>query len=277
VAGGFAGKALVSKGFAGKALVSKALASKSGLLAGVTYDVLGDRYFPASAAEWAIVMAAAGVLVGGSPPTPLGVYNFQEASGTIADAVGVATLSVAPVPTYQAAIPGFSRVGVSVPSGGTQVMSSTDASLPIVSTTSMLTIAMLTFTTAPAAIRGVMAMGVGGATQVGVGLQTTGKLTFSGTAPPVPANTVTGGSHLVAMRHNVTALADHFFTEQEKSVATYLATAAGRAITFGACLTVLTPAMIYGWATTFAGLNAELTDAQLRAIYRTLRWPDGAW
>ena len=61
--------------------------------------------------------------------------------------------------------------------------------------------------------------------------------------------------------------------EQEKLVATYLATQTGKQQIFGnGTVTVASAPMIIGYDATWYGAAAEMTDAQVRTLLQTLGW-----
>src|SRR5262245_47294003 len=77
-------------------------------LSAVSRDATSNILVPANAAEWAQVLASAGISSGG----PSALWLFQEASGNPADSVGSFTLTASGTPTYQAAVSGWTRKAI---------------------------------------------------------------------------------------------------------------------------------------------------------------------
>jgi hypothetical protein len=74
-------------------------------MASVTRDSTSGIYWPSNVAEWTTTLSVAG-LAGGNPT---GLWNCQDASGNLADAIGSQVLTVTGAVLYQQAISGWSR------------------------------------------------------------------------------------------------------------------------------------------------------------------------
>jgi hypothetical protein len=92
----------------------------------VTKDATSGWWLPQSAAEWTSLLA--GRLTAYSNPTQL--WKMQEASGTLADSIGTATLTASGSVAYQQAVTGWSTKAVVPTAGGANYWANnTDAGL----------------------------------------------------------------------------------------------------------------------------------------------------
>ncbi len=79
---------------------------KQGLV-GVAQDATALKYVPASSAQWATVMTAAGIATG-----PSHLWLLQDAAGPLADSIGSATLVAYNTLALQQAAAGWTRLGI---------------------------------------------------------------------------------------------------------------------------------------------------------------------
>jgi hypothetical protein len=131
----------------GSRLGSKAgsiLGSKVGSVAddesasAVTWDVdaTSGIAVPSSTSQWDAFIAANSLAIS----APDSIYLCQEAAGNLADSAGAFPLTASGTVGYRAAAAGWSRVGVSTTNGMLGRFLTTDAALPDISTTSMMTL-----------------------------------------------------------------------------------------------------------------------------------------
>lgn len=245
-------------------------APASGGIAGVTRDAIAGWYFPASAAEWTLLMAAAGLATG----NPVTTHNCQEPAGALVDAFGLASLAQSGTGhLYQQPVSGFARKAVVTIDGtvGQKWINSTTAPDP--AAVSTIWLAAIRFpAAAPAAARDLIA----NAAALDFRLSTTGKLTIAnsgsanGTANPL------GGVHMVAVQHNITASTFTGFSDQEKIVGTFATNTANPMIVLGGQTTAAAD-VGYLWEAEFAGAPAELTSGQMKTLIQTLTGITTPW
>lgn len=237
--------------------------SAGSLIAGVTRDASSGWYFPASAAEWTLLMAAAGLATG----NPSSVHLNQEASGNLADSIGaVALTQTGAGHLYQQTVAGFTRKAVTTVDGtaGQKWINTTVAPDPGVIST--LWLVAIRFPAAnPAAIRDLLA----NSSLMDVRFTTTGKLqiingaTTSGTASPA------GTVQLVAIQHDLTNSVWAAYTHQEKIAGTFAALGTNPNYMVGGQNAAAADAG-YLYDALFGGAPAELTQAQMRTLFQTL-------
>lgn len=190
---------------------SQSVVAVSGI-AGVSRDALSGKYVPETPAEWRTFLdsSAGGFAVFTTKSTPLGIWLCQEASANLADSSGNGlTLTAANAPAYQQTVTGMTRKGVVCADGTAKTFSSTSSSLPDISTTSALVLAIVqTPASAPAANRNIVAIGVA-ANRSYLGIDTTGKLRATSVSSVAlsSASVCDGGLHVVADRINRGTLA----------------------------------------------------------------------
>lgn len=240
-------------------------------LAGVTRDAASGKYFPASAAEWDIVLSVAGVSSGG----PSALWLCQEASGNLADTIGAFTLTAGgAAATYQQAITGYTRKGIALADGATSAFTSSSLSLPSLLTQSQLVLAVIRLPVAiPGTGRAFVSVGSTGTRLSAQVLATTGKYRAQSAANAADgaASICDGTVHPVVIRHNRTASEADGYTDVEKLQPTFGATTAGQEIKLGNSL-LFASASAYLYACSFHLGSAELSDAQVKAILQVLGW-----
>jgi len=231
-------------------------------MASVTRDSASGIYCPANAAEWAIVMATAGIASGG----PSLLWGCQEASGNLADSIGTFTGTVSGTPvTYQQAVAGWTRKGIAGSDAGTGLVTNSDAGLPDPATASTLTIGYVILNSIPAALR------VYG-TIIGSGVPTYDAVLNTGRLQAVSSSSVSGAvSSVGAVRpigfiYDVTNNRVAGWSDQE-ILAPIKGATTGKIFQdrLG-----FPGAILYRVA--FFGAAAELTNAQIKTLLQTLGW-----
>lgn len=235
----------------------------------VPWTTDGDVGFPQNATEWAAVMAAAGITSGG----PFRASDFTIASGNALDLIA----SVPLVPsgtgaTYNTAVPGFARTGVSTPDAATFKFSTTDASLPDLSTTSMLTLTYARVNVWPGTFRNITSLG--STVRAKLSTKSTGFIDYFegntnntiGTAKPV------GAVRPYVVQHNKATTTSLFASDQEQFTATWDATVTGKGLEVGGGANLAANAVTM-YEVSFKGAAAELTPAQIRSLLKVLGWP----
>lgn len=237
-------------------------------LAGVTSDAASGKYFPASAAEWTIAMAAAGITSG----NPSAGHGFQDAAGNPTDFLGAFPLTASGLGlTYRQAVAGYTRLAMGTTSGTSGLLQSLDASLPDLASADMLSLVVAKVTTT-ATRRDIFGMGAaatkmmvdteattGQARAISVGNVATGAADAGGAVRPwVIQSYRTASTALVA-------------TDAEKLLPTFAATSSGKSISignfvFGGCTA------LYLYAVHFFNAAARLTAAQIKTLLQTLNW-----
>ena len=235
----------------------------------VTFDATSGIRVPASAAEWASMLAYVGIASGG----PSALYLCQEASGNLADSIGAFTQTVGvgvPAITYQNVIAGWSRLGIG-PSADASTGSAfnASASLPDVSVASMLTISYAILQATPGATRRLDSSGT-----------PTRSIFVINTTPRVVAtsgaNTTTGASDPSGAvrpwvnKVNRTANVNVFYTNQEKLAPAIGAITGKQLQVIGGGTTCPQFKLLYSAA--FFNAAAELSDAQVKALLIGLGW-----
>ncbi len=232
------------------------------LLSGVTQDATSGIYFPASAAEWAIALAAAGDTAGG----PSFQWGGGDASGAlVGDFGGVNLAAGGTAALYRQAIPGTSRVGVAGTDGATTTFSSTAAGLPDPTTTSYLFLLNVYFSGAPAVQRTIFQYGTT-LPQV-LALSTTPLLKLQGAALVTGTKNPVGWRQLWFQYYVPTdAIGPRaaLVTDQEPRTTTKRATVSKNAI-----LSLNFPGVV-GPITLFVGAAAQRSTAQQRNLIQVL-------
>src|SRR6185436_7096847 len=216
-----------------------AITTGSSSMSGVTRDATSSVYVPASAAEWTVTMAVAGIATG----NPAALWLCQEASGNLADSIGANTLTVA------------------------------GASYAYRQATTVLLYGIVTMpAAAPAANRRLAHLD--GTTGAIVQFSTTPRLqcvtggaggsTVSGTANPVNA------TRPIIACVNRTANTAKVYSDQEKIAGTQ-GTYSGVSIGWGSS-SGTTPAMGLLYSAMWTGSAAEMSDAQIKTLLQTLGW-----
>jgi hypothetical protein len=242
--------------------------SVDGPMAGVTRDATSGVFVPASASEWATVLAVAGI-TGGAPGA---VYGFQESSGSLTDAVGGFTGSrTGTAPTYQVAVTGWSRKSILLADNETTSFTNASASLPDVSTTSASILLYAMVATPPPAARALAGLGT---TFIADGVATSGgasSLRITGVGGFDGSINSTGAVHPTWLTINRTASSETLVSDLERITPSFSGAPTGKQIRFGSSSNPAA-ACNYLYAAVFFGAAAELTQTQQKAILQTLGW-----
>lgn len=233
-------------------------------LAGVTKDATSGIYCPASAAEWTQVLSAAGIGSGG----PSFLWLLQETSGSPADQIGGATLTVAGSPTYSSPVTGWSRKAIQFTDGATSSLSSTASPMVGAGSTSALIIAYVKFNAAETGGRNILGWGgsthdvlqyiSGSRVQLGTSVSSAGSYNYNDAAV-----------HPMVFRNDVTHSTVSFYSDKEKVPGTYQA-CAGTGLWLAG--DTLAGPVSLPYAACFTGAAAQLSDAQIKTLLQTLAW-----
>jgi len=243
--------------------------SDAGSLAGVTRDATNGVYYPATGAENASLIGAAGLTF-----TAAALWTLQEASGNAADSIGAFTLTAAGTLAYQQAVAGLSRKGILTTQGVAGTLSSTAAGLPDIGTASCL----LWFdVAAPVSVSTTRALGqlgalFGSAASAQFITATNKKLNFA--CDPnnaAGADDATTTVRSVGIKIDRTGAVAAIYTAAEKLAPALTATPAGKLVMLGGdnLVSFLPDAQAYVWASLYNGANAEWSDAQARSFLST--------
>lgn len=231
----------------------------------VSRDATSHLFFPANATEWASFVAGTGV-----SSTPLALWQMQDSASPLVDSVNAINLTDNGL--FQQTVSGQSRLGTGLVDGSSTVAVNSTSNAPDLSTTSCAFLVMLSAST-PTTQRSFLGLGPGGTetNNVIVELNTSGELVLTdGT------NTTTGTvTHSGIGVIPVLVLHDHTNTRQcvfagfspEKLTKTYVLPSSGShgfwigdeyKFSFGGDAV---------WGGALSGSNAELTDAQVTALF----------
>lgn len=236
-------------------------------IAGVSRDASSGKYCPANAAEWTLLMAAAGLATG----NPSLLWLCQEASGNLADSIGSFTgVQSGAVPTYQQAVSGWTRVGVKTADGATTKFSDASAGEPDGLTNSQLTLCYFVVTAGNS--RGLFGQHTG-ATRTS--LQTTAahlaQTINNATTTNGTGDIITATPTVAVVKNNRTGSAQTAYTAGEKITTVFDAGVSGKQTFIGApALNTATATYLY--LVSFFNAAAELTDAQVKTLLQTLGW-----
>lgn len=237
------------------------------LMAGVTLDAAGNRYFPANATEWTITMAAAGIASGG----PSLLWNCQDASGNAADSIGAFPGTAAGTGlSYQQAVAGYTRLALQTTDGSTGTFSNAAGGLPSLATQSQLSLAVIKVITVTTANRNVMRMA--NVTTIEAQVTTTPRpRIIAGAASNIGGSDPTGVVRPYVLKHDKTNSAQTLYTDQEKISPAFTALS-GQNVRIGAGAGNTATAQFLYYASFFLGA-AELSDAQVKKLLQVLNWP----
>lgn len=231
-----------------------------------TKDATSGKGTPASLAEWNNVLITSGL----SGKSPSMLVGCQEAAGNLADAItGINLTASGTGLSYQNAVAGWSRKAVQTTDAGTGTFSSASASLPDISTTSMLVMIYEQLLAAPAATRSTLTMGTtvcdAEYTLTPRNRQVCGANNLIGGVDP------TGSVRCKFILIDRTAARTVLYTSQEKVTTTFGATATGKTLKMGAA-GAASAGVAYLYLTAFFGAAAEMTDLQIKTLAATLGW-----
>lgn len=230
-------------------------------MANVSLDATSGKYCPATAGEWVSTMAVSGI--GGIGPSLL--WLCQDASGNLADAIGAFTATVTGAPlTYQAAITGWSRFGITGGDAGTGAAASTSGGLPDPASASTLMLGYA-ISALPAAQRNMQIIGSANSSSSQVRSTNTARL-VSGVNSAIGVSNMIGQVRPIVLLYDVTGNRALLYTDQDKiSTTRFGATGKSLQLSFS-----FPGSWLYACA--FFGSAAELSDAQVKTLLQTLNW-----
>jgi hypothetical protein len=228
-------------------------------------DATSGKYVPSTAAQFTALGISA----------PVSIHLCQEASGSLADSVGSLTLAATNAPSYQQAVTGWTRRAVGFTAGTANQRFSAGAGVgPNPSTTSVMWLVYAAVIGAQGGNRDMFGPNITGSNACKVQSTTTPRVrnlingvTGTGTSDP----TATGLQPMV-LKYDRTGGAATLYTGQEKIAGTYSAgvtdgTAKGLGSSGG---TVFGGLIAY--SAVWSGANAEINDAQAKALLQALGW-----
>lgn len=239
-------------------------------IAGVTRDGSSLIYTPASSSEWTALRTAAGLSVA----NPNSLWLAQEASGNLADSIGSVTLTASGSPTYQQTVTGWSRKAVAAADGSSDRFTAGAGVGPNPTTTSQTWLAILAMPAVNASTRVVWGISVDSNTN-GCAMQrvgTTGVARFR----VVGVNADSAGSHanqviVAVVKFDRTGSAAVLYSNLAKVVGTYSASVVDQLKGFGSIAATMEAAkMLYGCM--WSGANAEISDANIKALLQAMGW-----
>lgn len=238
-----------------------------GSIAGVTRDATSGAYRPNSAAEWALLLAAAGDVAGG----PSGAWPCQDASGNLADVIGANPL----VPTgaghaYSVAEAGWTSVTVTLTNGGANRFGLAAGTFDP-SAHSVMWLGYMDVTP-PAGVRGLIC-----GSDSAAATELAGMVSGAANHPEVKdlaagtagTSVITAGMSPYVLQLNRTGTSVTFYTLQEKVVGTYGAGIVDGNKGFGAGV-VTSAGIKLNYGTLFLDAAAERTSGQIKNLLTTL-------
>lgn len=241
------------------------------VIASITWpvDATSGKGCPVTAADWTAVLAAAGVASG----NPANARGWQEAAAPIVDQIasgGVVNMGINNAPTMQAAITGWTRLGVVWTATNQKASNSTTAPNP--NARRVLKLAyLLTPAAAPGTDRDLF--GFGGGTAGGVRISTISHLKMI-TSATVSAFEVWTGATVkpTLLRIDPIGGTTTLFTEAEKYIVPFQVVTSAVNEYFGTFNLTAVPGMGVLLDATFTDAAANMTDDNIRDVLRVLGW-----
>ncbi len=230
----------------------------------IARDATSLKYVPSGSTQWTNFLAYNSLTAIGNPTS---AWLCQEAAGNLADSIGSGTLTAANTPTYQAAVAGWTRVGVHIADGTSQRFSMGTGVGPSPALISSTWVGIFSMPAAPATTRRMFGpCSTASTTSACIEIDSAGKvqgkcLTVETTTGPV----VAGGVHLLGCKYDRTNSAFTILADHTTFAGTYgagvvdAAKGLSGATTAGAATT-----MVY--AMMWSGANGEISDANLAAL-----------
>lgn len=239
-------------------------------VSGVTRDPLSGWYLPASAAEYASLLAGTGI------STPQGLYTFTEVNGStgITDRIGSANLSGSSFPANMQTPPGWGRTAFDVAGSA----ANTTSGAGDIGASSGLFLAVVVPLAGDFGSPGDL-VGLGGAAEYrGVGLASGSRWcleTNDASAQPTGSHPIQiGSAQLVALRINRTAGSAVVITEYEtitQSPYTAPPVNSTAGVFVGLALAGFVSVLFLHAARWSAG-SAEMSDAQVRTVFNLIKY-----
>ena len=234
---------------------------------GITQDATSGWFVPQSTTEWNNLLAGTGIAA------PSHLWKLQEGSGNPADSIGATTLTnehPANI-TYQTSVTGWSRKSIAFANNTTALLdNTTDTSLPDVSTTSIVVLALIAVTGTPATALDVMQ--AGGTNDGPRAAVANPMLPRANVANHAATGTSNVGSTVRPwlLRYNKTASSFKLEDDLETVTDTFGTPTSSKRLAFGAAhLSSVGMNLLY--ATAWQGTNAELTDPQAQAMINRVK------
>lgn len=239
-------------------------------MSGVTQDATSLKYWPSSSAEWTTALAAAGITSG----NPSNLWNCQDASTSLTDAIGAVALDTIAFGSFQQAVTGWTRKAFAT-TNDTALSRASNSTIGNVTTSSGLLLAYIGVPTMASSEASLMAIG-GGADHRYAAMTTTPRNkavdfgnTLSATGTAAPGTTV----HPVIVQVDRTAGAFRVITDQEVLAPAYVAPAASSSyVGLGDAGVAVAAGAVYLGACRFAGAAAEIPTAKIKTLFQMLGW-----
>jgi hypothetical protein len=234
----------------------------------VARDATSAIYCPASADQWSYFRSHFGL----AAASPGSLWLCQEASGNLADTIGAQTLTAASTPLYQQAVAGWTRLGVEFNSGADGFAAAAGVG-PDPGATSVCMVFLVNVIT-NAATRRIMTIGGStAATEFALGaIATTGiprikvlTLTADGATDMYAAAVIP-----IVLKLDRTGSTAKAYTDADEIAGTYSALVddGPKSIGAGGSVSPCLGQFVYGFQ--WSGTDAELTDANLKAVLEAM-------
>jgi hypothetical protein len=239
-----------------------------------TVDSTSNKGVPANSTEWGDVLTQVGVT-----GTVAHLYLMQEASGNLTDSVGSVTLTAASSPDYNQTVSGWTRKFLGEKDAGFSVaaFSSTSASLPDLSTTSVLMLVYGKIVSTPDAEKDAFVIG-GSSSARYVTINTTPawKLNQGGGGASATGGTGDNDVHPIIIQVDRTNSVIRFITDEEILTPTWSnPSVANKLLGFGSVASAAAAQFMAGYAVVLTGNIATTSRANLKVLLETLGWTVG--
>lgn len=232
-----------------------------------TVDATSGIAYPADATEMAAFLSSNGL----SMPAPTSIYNCQDASSGAVDANGTRNMSAVGSLSYQQAVAGHTRLGISIPQATNSYI--TNNSVANLNTNSGLLLAISVVTDANA-LRSILAMGAS-VVDTGILQTATGVLRADNSAGTSDGSNqcpfAAAGPYGYHQENN--ASLSYGFHDTERQSPTYGAIGSSTRIWIGSCGGTSSPQVVT-YALWWEGTNAEAaagcTPANLKAFLQAM-------
>lgn len=231
----------------------------------VTRDATSNVFFPATATEATQWIAGLGI------GAPFALWQLQEAAGPFVDSISGINLTNGSMGTH-AGVTAWTRLAIKATPDGSGNFAENIGSWPDLHSTSQTLLFLIAVTATPGGTRTILGMGGASAGDLFVNYDASNHYILTD-GTNTGTGTVNHGTGVVGVlvRHNATATTDDLFVgafaSLEKISKTFHAPVAG-ATTFGfGAFSLTTPVMEVLGAIAFDGSAAEVTDAQVTALF----------
>lgn len=235
-------------------------------MSSVALDAIRNVYAPASLAEWQTALGVAGI----ASHDPTNLWLGQEAAGNLADSIGTAPLTAANAPSYQTAVPGWSRKAVSWVDGSSSRFSNF-VNIPALNVTNAFLLGYVYTSNVPGVERHLC--GMGNATAFWIDVTTGQKYQVTNPAGTTADGIVNYGGSVrpICLSYNTTQNTLKIYTDSEIVTDVYGGVTGGGVWWGGQLNPTPTGGLLYStlWVGNTAG---NFTDAQVRTLLQTLNW-----